>query len=793
MRRENQLLLISAILIGSFLMSKQLEGKVLISKIQISGVSTTDEYVELYNFSSSSENLSGWKLTKQTSGGSVSNLVSSFPQEATISPFGYFLVAHRDYPGRSDLLYSNASVSIAPNNSVELFDPNAVLADKTTWTDIEPNTNLVRLPNDILGNYLDTDTFDDFVTSTDLPRNTDSSPRPTPETITPPITEPEVVAADWSKVIINEVVPNPTTGNEWVELYNNNSSSIDISGGTLCDGRSEVCTIATLSGTISENGFLVIEISGSKLNNDGDLVILKDPSGNVVDTLDYFVLVPDKGQALARSSDKTWTITESLTPNALNILKPPAPKEVAVTVGGGGSGFFSSILETKPAPQIIKTGKEPTVLWSLKVPSVVIQNSSTLFDAHLSADPRGGELLYSWQFGEGANIEGARVYHSFASSGIYFVTVSATSTQGTVGSKRFELKVDGGFEKIMLSEIMVKPTPGEDEWVSLQSFTTSSVDLGGWKIGVGSGKWFTIPSKTIIEPGRSLRFYKTATRLSFIDGGGSVLLSNKDGTVIDILEYGKATRNLVISSEQPIETTTPATKPTPKKLVLGVKSYGCLPVAGAKELNTNTNVCITGIVKSLPGKPYANYFYIQDDSGGIQIYSYKKDFPKLALGDRVRVNGQIGTSSGETRVRTGAGGIIRISEGTEIEGQQKTVDEISSEDSGTLVSVEGEITKLKSSLLYLDDGAAELAVTLPQKANIDRAALKEGLTVRVTGIVVQNNGGIRLVPRSSDDIKLIVAPASGPKKDPTLTKTIFGAGGVALVGLAAALKKFFLK
>ena len=46
---------------------------------------------------------------------------------------------------------------------------------------------------------------------------------------------------------------------------------------------------------------------------------------------------------------------------------------------------------------------------------------------------------------------------------------------------------------------------------------------------------------------------------------------------------------------------------------------------------------LTGTVESLPGQPGINYFFMRDGSGGIEIYSNKKLFPNLALGDTVRL------------------------------------------------------------------------------------------------------------------------------------------------------------
>src|SRR3989344_6381798 len=106
-------------------------GNILISEIQIEGVTTFDEFVELYNPSSSPVVLTDWTLTRKTSGGAESNLVLAF-DEATIPALGYFLVANEAYTGSivADQIYSANSQNIAPSNTVLLYDADGILVDK---------------------------------------------------------------------------------------------------------------------------------------------------------------------------------------------------------------------------------------------------------------------------------------------------------------------------------------------------------------------------------------------------------------------------------------------------------------------------------------------------------------------------------------------------------------------------------------------------------------------------------------------------------------------------------------
>lgn len=125
-----------------------------------------------------------------------------------------------------------------------------------------------------------------------------------------------------SNVIINEVLPAPQTNynNEFVELYNPDSSAVDISGYVIDDivsGGGAPHTIP--NGTsIAANGYWVWE-TNSYFNNAGDDVTLSSASGTQIDKYTYgsssydksWIRLPDGG---------AWQSTMSSTPTkgALN-------------------------------------------------------------------------------------------------------------------------------------------------------------------------------------------------------------------------------------------------------------------------------------------------------------------------------------------------------------------------------------------------------------------------------------------------------------------------------------------
>ncbi len=108
---------------------------VVISEISISGASASDEFVELYNPTESDVVMLGWRLTRKSSTGTESNLVSSL--SATIKSHGYLLVIPQTgYMGLvpGDKTYSVSGGQLASNNSVLLYsDAGVTLLDKVGY------------------------------------------------------------------------------------------------------------------------------------------------------------------------------------------------------------------------------------------------------------------------------------------------------------------------------------------------------------------------------------------------------------------------------------------------------------------------------------------------------------------------------------------------------------------------------------------------------------------------------------------------------------------------------------
>lgn len=162
----------------------------------------------------------------------------------------------------------------------------------------------------ILGNSIQVGTWGEIPTPTPLPGEPTSTPTPVIQEPTP--TPTPILISDH--LVINEVYYDVDSAhgsegdNEWIEVYNLTSTSVDISGWKICDNTS--CETIPATVPILSFGFAIITPQsatwsywsippsvtlialgtaniGSGLANDGDRLILKKADDTEVDKMSY--------------------------------------------------------------------------------------------------------------------------------------------------------------------------------------------------------------------------------------------------------------------------------------------------------------------------------------------------------------------------------------------------------------------------------------------------------------------------------------------------------------------------
>jgi hypothetical protein len=124
-------------------------------------------------------------------------------------------------------------------------------------------------------------------------------------------------------ILINEFMPWPETGKEWVELLNSGAQTIDLSAWQVDDSAGQSAPQKIIEGTLIEpNQFLVIELKNDILNNQGDQVRLIWPDGQLLHSISY--QNAKRNYSSSRFEDGTWLWTDQPTPGQEN--KKSAPK-----------------------------------------------------------------------------------------------------------------------------------------------------------------------------------------------------------------------------------------------------------------------------------------------------------------------------------------------------------------------------------------------------------------------------------------------------------------------------------
>jgi beta-lactamase superfamily II metal-dependent hydrolase len=279
-------------------------GGVVIPKIVFSeifydtlGNENIEEWLELYNNAPGDVDLSGWKIIDNNGTG----WTYTFPAGTTIKS-GTYLTVGRDSAGFTALygyeadLYGNLPYLNNGGDTLILYDTSDNEVDAVAWeggagAGIPAGWGSTSNPWASAGNTIvradvtvDTDTYSDWTYATNGGN---------PQT--------QIVPGN---ILFSEVfydTPGTESKEEWIELYNNSTFTVDIGGWKIIDNNGTGWTFTFPAGTAMEPGtFLTAAMDSSGftalygyeadvygslpfLNNGGDTLILYDTNDNVKD------------------------------------------------------------------------------------------------------------------------------------------------------------------------------------------------------------------------------------------------------------------------------------------------------------------------------------------------------------------------------------------------------------------------------------------------------------------------------------------------------------------------------
>ncbi|MEK7124051.1 MAG: lamin tail domain-containing protein, partial [Patescibacteria group bacterium] len=159
-----------------------------------------------------------------------------------------------------------------------------------------------------------------------------------------------------------------------------------------------------------------------------------------------------------------------------------------------------------------------------------------VFDGSKSVNPNGGEMSYSWNFGNGETASGKTAKYIYKYPGHYIAALTISSGSYQNSDQAEVLIYPAG---IYVSEFIPNPdgSDEENEWIEIANDSDSIADISDFQLGDGSSAIFKIPKNTYIVPRSFLVFSRNAAKISLNNDEDKVVLYYPSGEIADSVKY----------------------------------------------------------------------------------------------------------------------------------------------------------------------------------------------------------------------------------------------------------------
>jgi len=377
------------------------------------------------------------------------------------------------------------------------------------------------------------------------------------------------------RVVINEIGWSGTkasAADEWIELFNNSSSTIDLAGWRLYaqDGSPDI----KLKGSIAPGGFYLLErtdddtISDIKadqiytgaLKDSGETLILKDDAGLVEDKVSKWYSGGGKERfSMERKNPKergdkqdNWASNDGIIKNGLDKDGNPVlgtPRQTNSVSQGSSTVPFKQTASSSTSSEINVAGPnglqpESQVQIGIKKKGEqefkVFDKITAFTGQSIDFKVLGGKFSESYlmNFGNGKISSGRNFSYSFSFPGKYIVSLySGQDSFLPLDQTEVEILPRG----ILINEFMPNPEGADKgkEWVEFFNGSGASVDIRDFvfsprKDGRGG---FTFPKGTFIFPRSFLVVSSADFSFSLPNHSGHLFLFYPDGEIAERISY----------------------------------------------------------------------------------------------------------------------------------------------------------------------------------------------------------------------------------------------------------------
>ncbi len=352
------------------------------------------------------------------------------------------------------------------------------------------------------------------------------------------------------------------TGHEFIEIYNDESESVDLTGWKLFEANSNHGLTAYAGDLILESGEyaviadqpaqLAADFSGIEtlldsvfsLNNTGEALALKNQSGSVIDEVTYISSQggSQDGGSLNKVSS-SW-VSRTPSPGTSAAASSPAEDDSDNTADDqssddAGSGDLDSDTAHEsddaedPSQQSVSDSTtktdddaktiDPKYTLTLKTESVISANDPTTFEGILKRnDLTLLKGIFQWSLGDGTTFQRNKILafdYTYQTAGTYVVVLEYYRTSfDTEPFLQVTKKISVIEGNVEIESVDVQGA------IVLANNDSKDIDLEDWRL-VANGKQFVFGKNTFVLAGDTLSIASSVHRLA-VGSGSAVILQN---------------------------------------------------------------------------------------------------------------------------------------------------------------------------------------------------------------------------------------------------------------------------